>query len=156
MSQQQLHSAIRSSRFWAGIRQRRILLALAAFLAAIALTYVWNAVGAAMLLFGVRAALSALLVFFGAFLLADLWLPFTLDDLSAIAPATDGERLTDDAEGAPEHLPHLPVPATDFPRLLFDTNEYPALSASQKDAKKPGGPPRRSPLAWPHHITPEE
>ena len=166
ISSRRMHGAFRVSQLWALTRNRRILAACVALLAAIALTYGWGALTGAsstapIVPFAVRAALSAVLIFLGAFALTGLWYSPHLDLSSAVvppsvtaAPVAGSDTPPADADEEPVPV-HVPVRAADLPRILFDTNEYPTITTLRKDAKKSGGPalhpPLRPPLAWPQH-----
>jgi|SRR5579859_610568 len=159
MSESRPRSATHGAPSRDGAQRRAILVCLTVFLAAIALTYGWNALtrSSGTLTtpsFVVRAALSAVLIFFGAFVLTGLWFarPASAPSAEAApasqAPAMSHEDLQDGENTLP---PHIPVRAADLPRILFDTNEFPAITPPKK---RTGGPPikaLRPPVAWPQH-----
>lgn len=164
MDKEGSYHAIRSARIWTSIRYRRILAACGTFLAAVALTYGWDALfgatsAALAVPFALRAALSTILIFLGAFVVTGLWsLPSSdLRPAMSMAPANStqaarGETAPADADPVPVHVP---VSAADLPRILFDTNEYPTITSPQKDTKTSSRPtlhpPLRPPVAWPQH-----
>lgn len=162
VSSRRLMATFRVSQAWALTRTRRILAACASFLAALALTYGWNALtgatGAAPgVPFAIRAALSAILIFLGAFVLTGLWYSPRIDPPSAVTPlhasgipVADGETAQADTDEdlAPAYVV---VRAADLPRILYDTNEMPALPPASKNPRKSGGPPRKPPVNWPQH-----
>lgn len=172
MSEQRTHTAvIRRLRAMAGEQPWRIFACLAALLAAVALTYGWDALtgataSAPIVPFAVRAALSALLVFIGTFAISARWLPpaasapstaTTAPPAFVVAPAARDEQEGTQDNGADLLPPHIPVRASDLPRILFDTNEMPAVTAPNTPntpKKNATNPPIRAihpPIAWPQH-----
>jgi hypothetical protein len=143
----------------AGIKLWRVLVFLATLLVASALTYGWNALsdafgGLPVLPYVLRVALSVPLVFLGAFAFTGLWLAPAAHSPSpeAVAPITatpvpyTGEPDNrDPAMGMDPVLIHLPVRAADLPRILFDTDEIPAITTLRKNtthaATEPAPPP---------------
>lgn len=186
----------------AGARRWRLAFSIAAFLAAVALTYGWGlftgqnglATGSS---FALRSIFSVLLVFLGIFTLTGLWghpaaptpLPVSAPPppatpATAVSPAATSDTpaiptvpvLTPAAATAPmpplatieahtngdiapstasQPVPtHRPVPAANLPRILFDTDEMPAitsLTVSQADREKRQ---RGKPLPPPYPDTP--
>src|SRR5579872_3107904 len=169
MSEQGTHAVIRRLRAVASALPWRILACLAAFLAAVALTYGWDALtgatgSAPIVPFAVRGALSAVLIFLGAFVVSERWLPPVGGTPSiptkeapafVVAPAARDEREDGQDNGADLLPPHIPVRASDLPRILFDTNEMPAVTApTPPPQENRTTPPVRAihpPIAWPQH-----
>jgi hypothetical protein len=170
MSEPSKISAGRDSQPWAGIKLRRVLVSLASLLAASALTYGWNALAGALsglpvLPYALRVALSVPFVFLGAFAFTGLWLAPAahIPSPEAVAPITatpvpyTGEPDNHDLETSMDPvLVHVPVRATDLPRILFDTNEIPAITTLRKHTTHAATEPAPPPLERPPQHPPSE